>query len=65
MHEAIKIISILPLVALFLDYAVAMQKVAPAGTRRALNAYSRQAIVATYPALKSNRTLTIKWNAGV
>lgn len=44
MWNTVRLLSVMPLTALFIDYAVAMQKVEPAGTRRALTTYSRETV---------------------
>lgn len=42
MTTLIKILVALPLMVLFFDYAIAMQKVQPCGMRRALSTYSKE-----------------------
>ncbi len=61
MKTAVKILGVIPLMALFLDYAVAMQKVEPMGTRRCLRTFAKQTAVGTFPTLKINWELGVKW----
>lgn len=61
MKTALKVFSIIPLMALFFDYAVAMQRVEPAGTRRCLRTIAGQTDAGTYPTLKPVWELGVKW----
>lgn len=60
MCDASKIFSILPLVALFVVYAVAMHKVAPCGTRRSLNTYSKESIIRAKPIITTGRIIKLR-----
>ena len=53
MKNVIKIAAALPMLALFLDYAVAMQKVEPAGTRRSLSIYSKESTIRSSQIIKA------------
>ncbi|MCO6186912.1 hypothetical protein [Rhizobium sp. L1K21] len=61
MTMLIKMLATLPLMVLFFDYAVAMERVEPAGTRRSLRIISGQTDAGTFPTLKVNWELGVKW----
>ncbi len=52
MKTAALILNVLAFVALFFDYAVAMDPPQPAGTRRFLQIYAGQLPTGAYPTLK-------------
>ncbi len=62
MKQIIKLFGAIPLAVLFLDYAVAMQPVEPAGTRRSLRIISGQTDAGTFPTLKVNWELGVKYS---
>ena len=61
MTTTIRLCAALPLLVLFIDYAVAMQKVEPAGTRRCLRTTAKQTDAGTYPTLKPVWEMGVKW----
>ena len=59
MLSLVKTINAAALMILFVDYAVAMQKVEPMGMRRCLRTMSKQVPTGAYPTLKPS------WQPGV
>ena len=65
MTTAIRLCAALPLLVLFIDYAVAMQKVEPAGTRRCLRTIAKQTDAGTCPTLRPVWEMGVKWGERV